>query len=138
MCLTKVISSPAKVSDLIVDGWKEFGGGRKSLTFANMTGDVALDKWLFANLIRPPIKIRASDGKEYEAGFHVYAEESDLRNRYRLRRVYYRRVTCVGEQDGSKCVIAQEMYVPSNQDSWPPLPPPQAKKNLMKMIKGAS
>jgi hypothetical protein len=138
MCLTKVISGPAKVSDLIVDGWKEFDGKPPTMAHQSFGGTVVMDTWLKASEVRAPTGIRASDGKKYQAGFHIYAEESELKNRYRLRRVYYRRVTCVGEQDGSKCVIAQEMYVPSNQDSWPPLPPPQAKKNLMKRIKGAS
>jgi hypothetical protein len=121
MCLSKINSTYDKPSNVIVDGWKEFSGAGKSLTFVNMTGDVALDRWLFANLIRPPIKIKAGDGKEYQAGFHVYADETETKKFLHYRRVYLRRITCAGNQDGKACVIAQEMYVPSDPDAWPPM-----------------
>jgi hypothetical protein len=139
MCLDKIKSDIDKPSDLIVDGWKGFGGSGTSLTFQNFAGAVAVDTWLSASQVRPSVEIRAGDGRKYQAGFHAYAEERDKPKHG--RRVYLRRITCIGDQSGKKCLIAQEMYVPSDQDGWPPqgaAPAPAPKKRLMDRIKGGA
>lgn len=127
MCLTKIATAYDKPSELIECGWKEFYGSAVSLLrFCNFGGDVPMDKWITASEIKTPPTggIKASDGKMYKSGFHIYSDETQIKKNRDYRRVYYRRVTCAGEQDGMRCVIAQEMYVPSNQDSWPPKPAP--------------
>src|SRR5271170_1421752 len=106
MCLSKITTTYANPSDLIVSGWKEFNGTPPKMTHQNFGGTVKLDEWLTAT----GGKVTASDGKDYQAGFHVYSDDRDTK--YRFRRVYFRRVTVFGEQDGMKCVIAEEMYVP--------------------------
>jgi hypothetical protein len=111
-----------KPSDLIVNAWKEFDGSKPvTLSFTNFGGTVKLDTWLVASEVKPPINITASDGKTYRAGFHAYAAERASRRI--TRRVYLRKITCIGDQDGSKAVVAQEMYVPTDPDGWPPQPP---------------
>jgi len=124
MCLSSVKETYDPSSELIVDGWKSFTSGTVSgsLKFENFSDTVELDKWMQASAATAPTGIRADDGKTYMPGFHVYAEESEIQKLgYKCRRVYVRRVTCMGEQGRIKCVIAQEMYVPSNQNAWPPL-----------------
>jgi hypothetical protein len=119
MCLTKITATHDDPSDLIVDGWKEFSGTAAQPAFFHYTlggkRDVPLDQWLTAE--HRGAGIKASDGKAYQPGFHVYADERRALN---LRRVYLRRVTCTGDQDGKKCMVAQEMYVPSSPNAWPP------------------
>jgi hypothetical protein len=120
MCLSKVTTTYDKPSDLIVDGWKEFSGKGNSLSFSAMGGTVALDVWLQASASTAK-DLTATDGKKYKVGFHIYAGDVFERySSYRYRRVYLRRITCIGDQDGKKCVIAQELYVPSDPDAWPP------------------
>lgn len=144
MCLSKINSILDKPSDLIVDGRKVFSGTAQSLKFENMGGVVDMDVWLQASTSVAK-ELTASDGKTYKVGFHVYADESEAKRiTPRTRRVYMRRITCVGDQDGKECLIAQEMYVPSDPDAWPPLLPPSqpstspAKKGLINRIKGTS
>ena len=136
MCLTKVVNTYDKPTDLIVDGWKEFEGYGSSLKFQNFGGAVRQDAWLKANDVKSTTDITANDGKKYKSGFHVYADEKDKPRG--CRRVYLRTVTCAGEQSGSKCVIAQEMYVPSDPDAWPPLaqtlPTPRPTPKRQKLI----
>jgi hypothetical protein len=131
MCLSKITDTYAKPSGLIVDGWKDFNIGRISgsgrLTYPNMGGAVELDKWISASDVKPPVTIKASDGKSYMAGFHVYADEKEVK-KYASRRVYVRNITCAGIDGGMKCVIAQEMYVPSKPDAWPPMVPSKSSK----------
>jgi hypothetical protein len=136
MCLSKITASYDKPSGLIVDGWKEFDNGRVfgRLTYPNMGGTVEMDKWISASDLRPPVVIKASDGKPYMAGFHVYADEKEVK-KYASRRVYVRNITCAGVDGGLKCLIAQEMYVPSKPDAWPPLAPDKSKKGLMDRMK---
>lgn len=134
MCLTRIDTLYDKPSDLIVSGWKEFGGTTPQPKFMNFGTVVKLDEWIAAGDIKVPMDIKASDGKLYKAGFHVYDGEYPS-----LRRVYLRRITCVGDQDGKRCVIAQEMYVPSNESGWPPQPlaspTPAPKKKLSERFK---
>jgi hypothetical protein len=145
MCLGKVTATHSKPSGVIVDGWKSFTGTDSALTFQQMGGPVTLDVWLQASKIKPPQDIVAGDGTKYRAGFHAYGDEQE---RGCYRRVYLRNITCTGEQDFKKCVIAQEMYVPSDKNAWPPQeqsqpspsPPPAPKKRLLSRLKkgGAS
>lgn len=121
MCLNKVQLTHTQPSSLVVDGWKSFRGGGAELEFENYGGKVPLDTWLQAEKIHPPTTVRATDGKSYKAGFHVYASDGKQQSDSSCRRVFVRRITCEGDQGGSDCVIAQEMYVPSKTDAWPPL-----------------
>jgi hypothetical protein len=89
---------------------------------------VKLDEWITAN----GPEIDAGDSKKYKAGFHVYAEESRHDKR---RRVYVRQVTCEGMQDGERCLIAQQMYVPSDENAWPPKEP-SPMKSLLNRVRG--
>jgi hypothetical protein len=144
MCLTKVVNTYDKPSGLIVDGWKEFNfSGRGSLgllKFQNFGGTVKQDVWLQANEVMPTEEITASDGKKYKAGFHIYADEGKPRG---CRRVYLRHITSAGDQSGNDCVVAQEMYVPSDPDAWPPLaqmqpPPPKRLMDRIRKVRGQS
>lgn len=127
MCLSKIEVAYDKPSDLIVDGWKAFIGTGPKLTLSYM-GSVALDTWLTASAANAPNGIKGDDGKTYKAGFHAYIDSPRYSG---YRRVYLRKITCAGEQDGKKCVIAQEMYVPSDPNGWPP----KAKKKLVDRIR---
>lgn len=121
MCLSSVKEIYDPPSDLIVDGWKNFKGGANKPEFSMQThggkSDVPLDVWIRAEATAT---IMADDKKDYVPGFHVYCDDHAGSTGY--RRVFLRRVTCSGLQGSLKVVIAQEMYVPSNQDGWPPPP----------------
>jgi hypothetical protein len=121
MCLSKIEAVIDQPSDLIVDGWKEFDGSKPALSFTNFGGVLKMDTWLVASEVQPPMNITASDGKTYKAGFHAYAEEGAWRRA--PRRVYLRKITCIGEQDNKKVVVAEELYVPTDPNGWPPQPP---------------
>jgi hypothetical protein len=149
MCLARVTESYAQPSELIVDAWKSFAGSSSAPKFQQFGDTVELDKWMQASAANAPRGITADDNKNYMPGFHVYAEEKEVKGKSGYRRVYVRRVTCAGVQGLMKCVVAQEMYVPSNQDGWPPLDPaeppkptvgsvPGPKKKLMERIKKAA
>lgn len=142
MCLSVIDVSYDKPSDLIVDGWKEFSGPSGSPMFLNYTTiAVPLDQWLEASKVKNPQDINMTNGKTYRAGFHAFSDEKEIDVKSRFRRVYLRRITCAGAQDGKKCVVAQEMYVPSGPNVWPPkptpIPGPPPKKKLMDRIKKA-
>lgn len=129
MCLSSVKETYDSPSTLIVDGWKEFAGTSTKPQFQNFphagSTTVQLDTWLE---ITGTEKIVAGDGKKYDAGFHAYSDEKDLKmdraSTRPYRRVFLRRITCLGMQELNKCVIAQEMYVPSDPNGWPPKPDP--------------
>lgn len=127
MCLSKVTATYDKPSGLIVDGWKGFSvrGTAEGLLAAPSGTElvtaprgvkVQMDAWVKAT----GADLVADDGKYYQAGFHAYFDEH-RRDGRATRRVYLRGITCAGEQDGYPCVIAQEMYVPSDTNAWPPL-----------------
>lgn len=126
MCLSRIDTIYDQASGLIVDGWKEFLGSKAqpvSLRFkVGISRDVPVDRWLQASDEFAPNGILADDGRTYKAGFHVYADEGRSES---YRRVYLRGVTCVGKQGGRKCMIAQEMYVPSDAEGWPPQAAPK-------------
>ena len=119
MCLSSISETVEPVS-LIQSGWKEFDGPTAQPRFAAYsykgTRDVPLDKWITAE----GKNIKVSTFKHYDAGFHVYSEEQELKSRSQKRRVYYRNVHTRGTQDNLTVVIAKEIYVPSDPDAWPP------------------
>lgn len=137
MCLSSVEAVYDKPSDLIVDGWKEFGQKDTNLRSQQFNTVIQRDTWIQASEQRPLVvlgMIKASDGKLYRVGFHAYVDEPKKGS---FRRVYLRKITCTGDQDG-KCVVAQEMYVPSDPNGWPPRPTPStpvSKKKLMERVK---
>ena len=133
MCMSKVTVNHDTPSNLIVDGWKEFTGPNSSPRFNFVSNSVPLNKWIKASEIRPPQDIRASDGKRYRSGFHIFPTPPPGRA-WQTRRVYYRAVTAEGYEGSDKAVIAQEMYVPSKPDAWPPLES-APKKRLMDRIR---
>lgn len=131
MCLSKVEESYDIPCTLIVDGWKQFGGTETAPQFSAFMWKgkraVPLDKWITATDENAK-SVRADDRTDYEPGFHVWAEEPKKKAGY--TRVFVRRITTMGAQDGQKCVIAREMYVPSDPNGWPP-----KEKDLMDRIK---
>jgi hypothetical protein len=129
MCLTKVLEIYSNPSSVITDGWKEFRvvNGKK-LEFATFSLDgksvasgtgmeVPMDKWIKAS----SISVLASDKNYYSSGFHVYTDETAKSHTHMARRrVYIRKVKTKGLQEGEECLIADEMYVPSDPNGWPP------------------
>lgn len=117
MCLDSVTRQLEAVT-LIESGWKNFSGTLDKPQFENypLWGDrnVPLDRWLTAErTVIAPIK--------YDAGFHIYTDETEHRNRSKtLRRVYFRKAHTRGVQGAKTVAIAGEMYVPSDPDGWPP------------------
>jgi len=121
MCLSRVEEIIANPSSVIQDGAKQFTGS-KGIYFETYPLDgssygnreVPLDKWLTAT----EKDVTASDSQSYKSGFHIYEEKTP---KDRRRRVYFRYVTAIGAQDGKNVLIAREMYVPSNENDWPPM-----------------
>jgi hypothetical protein len=130
MCLSSVNEVYDVPSTLIMDGWKEFdvsGGKLRFAAFAfNGSKDVPMDKWIQASTEHAKKgTIKANDGSDYQAGFHVFAEEAECKPISKFRRVFVRKITCLGNDDGrggsgKKVIIAQELYVPSDKNGWPP------------------
>ena len=123
MCLDKITQKgDLDANELITCGWKEFTNSGGILRFQNNalgdSKDVPMDKWIMAE----GGKI-GSWGVKYEAGFHIYSDEVEIKvkSSMRYRRVYYRGVETIGTQDGKTVVIARWMFVPSDPDAWPPL-----------------
>lgn len=135
MCMDKVTETYESPSTLIVDGWKLFGGAHDKPTFDQFafkgSRTVPLDQWIQASDEHAK-EIRASDGKKYASGFHAYSDEKDLKKRTGFRRVFLRKITSLGMQGSMKTAIAQEMYVPSDENGWPP----KASGGLKSLIKG--
>lgn len=118
MCLATVKRTDH--SSLIESGWKKFGGSNTTPCFENqaLNGkmEVPLDTWIAADTSK---QIKATDGQRYRSGFHIYVEELD-QNTW-SKRVFFRHAEIGGQQDGRECVVAREMFVPSNPNDWPPL-----------------
>jgi hypothetical protein len=125
MCLTRITEIYERPSTLIVTGWKTFSGSGNGNTvrlgFAiNGSNYLPLDKWIQATA-EHRLMLNAGDGKLYQPGFHAYAEEHELSSQS-YRAVFLRKVTCRGEQSGMATIVAQEMFVPSAPNRWPPKP----------------
>ena len=82
---------------------------------------------------------RATDGSMYDPGFHVFAEEPKSKIGY--RRVFVRNISSRGKDSGTgssydhkEVIIAQEMYVPSDQNAWPPTKA-EEEKSLLQRVK---
>jgi hypothetical protein len=138
MCLDSIKEQNDRPSTMIMSGWKEFNGSGKNLQFQNMIlngkPDVSLDEWIVAE--KKPIT--ANDGKKYETGFHAYTDEKELSNyNTKYRHVYMRKVMTIGKQGSLTVAIAEEMYVPSDPNDWPPKPgdPPKKESILDKAKK---
>lgn len=127
MCLDTIREEYETPSEVVVDGWKTFNA-RSGDLFSQQTGDkIVLDKWLQAK--ESPVHM---GGKSYTSGFHIFMDEEQAKKKGYRRRVYARKITILGTQEGIECVIAKEMYVPSDPDGWPPKPgestPPSTSK----------
>ena len=137
MCLSAIKESYDQPSPLITDGWKVFNGTDLRPLFQSRvlggSAEVPLDKWLRAEGVRD---IPADDGNFYRPGFHAYSNEDQLNGKSWFRRVFLRQITCLGRQDGKDCVVAQEMYVPSDPNGWPPKEGGVATKLKKMMTKG--
>jgi hypothetical protein len=133
MCLTTVDEQYDPPSSFIIGGEKYFSGPNSAPAFQqyklNGSSVVPLDEWLKADTTN---KIRANDGKNYEAGFHVWLDEN---KKHSGRRVFVRYVTARGKQDGEKLMIAREMYVPSEPNGWPPKPGEPKKESMLDKAK---
>lgn len=119
MCLQTVQKHIDKPTTLIEGGWKYFNGPDNNLFPHNKWNKVnkcPLDRWITA-------EGGDIDSGRYKAGFHVFTDEAKVRKipgAADVRRVYFRRVTAQGVDSGIETVVAQEMYVPSQKDAWPP------------------
>jgi hypothetical protein len=123
MCLSKITESYEPPCPMITDGWKQFGGTDAKPRFQSFTlngkSDVPLDRWVKAAKDTASDKgIGANDGKYYEAGFHVFANEPSSTKGY--RRVFVRNISCRGTDSGQEVIIAQEIFVSSDPNGWPP------------------
>jgi hypothetical protein len=140
MCLSKIVESYDTPSALITDGRKQFSGTTSKPEFSAylLRGkkEVPLDEWIKADASQ----IKASDGNNYEAGFHVYADDTKETNKAPYRRVFVRYVTARGEDGNVKVIIARELFVPSDENGWPPKPgepTPPKKQSALDKIKSA-
>jgi hypothetical protein len=122
MCLADVTERIDSPTTLILSGWKSFNGSISAPVFSAMVWKgqkaVPLDQWITAE----GDKIEMGGwGKGYKAGFHVYADERQLKDiRDSVRRVYYRLLHTYGVQDKHTVIVAKELYVPSDPEGWPP------------------
>lgn len=115
MCLSTVSKTSAGTDTLIESGWKYFNGDLFPHQSWNGRSTCPLDKWITADNI-------GRDLGGYKAGFHVFTDEVQARRKItgKLRRVYFRRTVAQGLDQGVETIVAQEMYVPSKEDTWPP------------------
>ena len=129
MCLSRITESYEPPCPMITDGWKSLGTDpKKPRLQMKLNGklEIPFDTWLKATDENVTSGlVRADDGNNYKPGFHAYSDESELnsvKRRYSgdYRRVFLRGISCSGTQDGWKVVVAQEMYIPSDPDGWPP------------------
>jgi hypothetical protein len=130
MCLATVKEVYDNPCSMVQDGWKKFGGTDSKPTFeafgvGGKNTVVPLDKWIKATKEHAPTGVRATDGNMYDPGFHVFAEEP--KSKTGMRRVFVRNISCRGKDSGTgssydhkEVIIAQEMYVPSDPNAWPP------------------
>ncbi len=127
MCLASVKEAYDNPCPMITDGWKDLKDSKKPRVQFKVNGsyDLPLDTWITATDENAKGGVVADDRNKYEPGFHAYTDESEL-TRIKSRfsgtyvRVFLRNITCMGTQDGFKTVVAQEMYVPSDPNGWPP------------------
>jgi hypothetical protein len=126
MCLTTVKNQVDKPSTLIESGWKYFKGSYSEPLFphSNWNGSrrCPLDQWITASVgIEGGQKVGPYKN-EYKVGFHVFTDERKAKKAISpgLRRVYFRRVTAQGTDQEIETIVAQEMYVPSKEEAWPP------------------
>lgn len=116
MCLSRVTQTLDGTITMIEGGWKYFEGAKRD-EFPhcrwNDSKTVPVDQWITAS---------GSNIGTYKAGFHILTDETQARKTVgiKLRRVYFRRVTAIGMDQQMDTIVAQEMYVPSNEDDWPP------------------
>lgn len=123
MCLDAVNEIYDHPSPVVTDGWKEIDARKPRFQFnVNGTKDIPFDRWLTATNEHAKSGIKADDGQTYEPGFHIYADEKELKRKNSCQRVFVRGITCLGKQDGMTVVIAREMYLPSDKNGWPPRP----------------
>jgi hypothetical protein len=123
VCLSAITEQYERPSLLILDAWKTFAGSASRPCFESYPyrGEsyVPLDQWIEAEGTKDVV---SSDGKKYKAGFHVFEEAKDEPKPYApRRRVYVRRVRTKGKQDKDTVLVADEMYVPSDPEAWPPM-----------------
>lgn len=117
MCLSSVSKKVDGTSMLIEGGWKHFKGPNiDEFPYSHWGKEMncPLDKWITAIDDK-------SASPQYEIGFHIFTDEQKAKKDLsKIRRVYFRRVTAIGIDQGIETIVAQEMYVPSREDAWPP------------------
>lgn len=123
MCLEKVTETLDGSVTMIESGWKQFSGGARGMvpqfecqTLGGVSA-VPLDQWIKAEA---QVEIPASDRNLYKPGFHIFTDEKAAKIKNANHRVYFRRPLHLGVDRKVQTVIAQEMYVPTDQDDWPP------------------
>ena len=128
MCLSTVSNKRPEFSSLILSGWKGFNGTTRDPKFSNFSHkgskDVPLNTWISKETDGTTNgRVEAGDGTHYSVGFHIWPDEKN-KPREASRMVYYRRATAMGRQEGCPVIIAEEMYVSSDPEGWPPMPAP--------------
>lgn len=92
-------------------GWKSFRFNiRDRLRFHYCLRPALQCRWLKANKSR----IYSYDGIYYMSGFHVFASATDAENYNCLgvvRKVKFRGLRIVGQQDGAQTFICDEIYI---------------------------
>lgn len=142
MCLSTIAETYEEPSTMIMSGLKVFKGSTSTPEFENQfykgSKKVPLDVW---------IKAEGTSLGFYPAGFHVFeadststSQQSSYWDMKKARRVYMRKVHTKGTQDGMTIYVAEEIYVPSNPDAWPPKgnEPVPEKKGIRKLFSGGS
>lgn len=120
MCLESIKEEYESPSDVVMGGYKEFDGTDAKPLFQIDSAPVPLDQWIVA---KRNTVTGVPQGKSYTSGFHVYSNDKEIpKNDKKYRRVFVRKITYLGRQSGKDVVVADEMYVPSKKNGWPPHP----------------
>ncbi len=135
MCLSTVTKNNLK-SKIVMSGYKEFNVSGGNLCFQSYPlksgKNIVKDTWIKAE---GPSSIKATDNSYYPAFFHVYEEESKSRTR-----VFVRGLKTIGTQSGEKVLVAEELYIPSDPNSWPDknAPAPKGTSAAAKLVEKMS
>lgn len=133
MCLDSITKQYEAPSPLIVGGFKGFNGTAKKPSFsAYMSSKVVLelDTWIKAEKIHGDASAHVTvsgygrgSSVSYAPGFHGFTGDlKSLPSGYGSIKlpVFYRGIHTIGKQSSVEVVVADELYIPSKPDGWPP------------------
>lgn len=131
MCLDSITSTKSEKlpKNQYRVGWKLLDLDKKHGLFCSLFTPVGrqLDKWVKCRVpLRSKITILnySELEKRYSPGFHIFTTRESVKIWSKsfygnVVKVYYRRVVARGLQSGCECVIAKEMFVPSENNTPP-------------------